>query len=69
MLSNRYKIYEAKTDRDCQSWVQTDMGNAGAVANGLKEAPTTVMESVNGMIEKVRFPTRFMIVRTKANFL
>jgi norsolorinic acid ketoreductase len=39
-----------------KSWVQTDMGNAGAVANGLKEAPTTVMESVTGMVDKVSLP-------------
>jgi hypothetical protein len=30
------------------------MGNAGAVANGLKEAPTTIKESVDGIVSKVR---------------
>jgi hypothetical protein len=34
-------------------WVQTDMGNAGAVANGLSEAPVTVKESVDGMVSKL----------------
>lgn len=38
------------------SWVQTDMGNAGAVAHGLEEAPTTVVDSINGMVEKVSLP-------------
>jgi len=39
-------------------WVQTDMGNAGAVANGLKEAPTTVKESVDGIVSKIDNATR-----------
>jgi len=39
-------------------WVQTDMGNAGAVANGLKEAPTTVKDSVDGIVAKIDNATR-----------
>jgi norsolorinic acid ketoreductase len=34
-------------------WVQTDMGNDGAVANGLEEAPVTLKDSIDGMISKV----------------
>jgi norsolorinic acid ketoreductase len=39
-------------------WVQTDMGNSGAVANGLTEAPTTIQESVDGIIDKIDNATR-----------
>jgi len=39
-------------------WVQTDMGNAGAVANGLKEAPTTIQDCVDGMVSKIDTATR-----------
>lgn len=35
-------------------WVRTDMGNEGAVMNGLVEAPVGVEESVRGMLDKVR---------------
>ncbi|KAJ6513652.1 NAD(P)-binding protein [Mycena vitilis] len=31
-------------------WVQTEMGNAGATANGMKEAPVTIDGSVNGIL-------------------
>lgn len=34
-------------------WVQTEMGNDGAVANGLEEAPVTLKDSVDGLVEKV----------------
>lgn len=40
------------------SWVQTDMGNAGAHANGLSEAPTTIQESVDGILDKIDHATR-----------
>lgn len=33
------------------SWVQTDMGNSGAQAFGLEQAPDSVDESCDGMIE------------------
>ncbi|KAG8629745.1 hypothetical protein KVT40_001364 [Elsinoe batatas] len=39
-------------------WVQTDMGNAGAKASGMVEAPTTVEESVSGILKKVEGATR-----------
>jgi len=39
-------------------WVQTDMGNAGAVANGLNEAPTTIKDCVDGMVDKIDNATR-----------
>lgn len=39
-------------------WVQTDMGNAGAVANGLQEAPTSLEDSIKGLVEKVTHATR-----------
>jgi len=39
-------------------WVQTDMGNAGALANGLTEAPVTLKESIDGMISKIDNATR-----------
>lgn len=35
------------------SWVQTEMGNAGAVSAGLPEAPVTVADSVGGIIAVV----------------
>jgi hypothetical protein len=35
------------------SWVQTDMGNAGAKAFGLEEAPLSVDESVHGIVHVV----------------
>lgn len=35
------------------SWVQTDMGNAGARANGMDEAPLTLDASVKGMLDRV----------------
>ncbi len=35
------------------SWVQTDMGNAGARAFGLKEAPLSIDESINGIVQVV----------------
>jgi norsolorinic acid ketoreductase len=34
------------------------MGNAGAVANGLAEAPTTLETSVDGMVDKIDNATR-----------
>ncbi|KAJ7644539.1 hypothetical protein FB45DRAFT_975958 [Roridomyces roridus] len=34
-------------------WVQTDMGNQGALANGLAEAPETLEDSVNGILARV----------------
>ena len=34
-------------------WVQTEMGNAGAVVAGLKEAPVTVEQSVTGIVRLV----------------
>ncbi|KAJ7644551.1 NAD(P)-binding protein [Roridomyces roridus] len=34
-------------------WVQTDMGNHGALANGMPEAPETVEDSVNGILARV----------------
>ena len=36
-------------------WVQTDMGQGGADQVGIKEAPTTLEESVNGMVKVVSF--------------
>jgi len=39
-------------------WVQTDMGNEGARHSGLKEAPTTIQESVDGMVDKIDNATR-----------
>ncbi|KAI9733533.1 MAG: hypothetical protein M1834_003133 [Cirrosporium novae-zelandiae] len=34
-------------------WIQTDMGNARAVEQGLKEAPVTLKESVEGIFEEI----------------
>jgi len=39
-------------------WVQTDMGNAGALAHGMKEAPTPIVESVDGIVDKIDNSTR-----------
>lgn len=36
------------------SWVQTDMGNTGAQAVGMPEAPVTLEQSVSGMLDKAR---------------
>lgn len=36
------------------SWVQTDMGNAGAVAFGLQKAEIAVEESLSGLVKVVR---------------
>lgn len=35
-------------------WVQTDMGNRGAQAVGMEQAPVTLQQSVEGMLDKVR---------------
>lgn len=35
------------------SWVQTDMGTAGAKANGMEDAPVTLQDSVRGILEQV----------------
>jgi hypothetical protein len=35
------------------SWVQTDMGNAGARAFGLEEAPLSIDESIHGIVHVV----------------
>ncbi|KAJ7621344.1 hypothetical protein FB45DRAFT_980841 [Roridomyces roridus] len=39
-------------------WVQTDMGNSGATANGLPEAPVTVQDSVSGILSRVDGATK-----------
>lgn len=47
------------------SFVQTDMGNAGAVAFGMEKAHTTVEESVNGILLQIDEATR---VNTSGRF-
>jgi len=42
----------------CPGWVQTDMGNAGAATIGLKEAPLTLKDSVDGITKLVDEATR-----------
>lgn len=39
-------------------WVQTDMGNAGALASGMEQAPLTLQESVDGILSRVDKATR-----------
>lgn len=39
-------------------WVQTDMGNAGAKANGMEEAPVKVEDSASGILNTVDGATR-----------
>ncbi|KAK4706003.1 hypothetical protein P7C70_g200, partial [Phenoliferia sp. Uapishka_3] len=39
-------------------WVVTDMGNAGAVANGMTEAPVKLEESVEGLLSNIVGATR-----------
>lgn len=39
-------------------WVQTDMGNMGAKAMGLEQAPQTMRESVDGVLDKLDNATR-----------
>ncbi|KAM0754912.1 NAD(P)-binding protein [Meredithblackwellia eburnea MCA 4105] len=39
-------------------WVQTDMGNQGAAANGMPAAPVTVQDSVDGILAIVDGATR-----------
>ncbi|MCJ1431852.1 hypothetical protein MMC27_001207 [Xylographa pallens] len=34
-------------------WVQTDMGNAGALANGLTEAPVSLKDCIEGMTTQI----------------
>jgi hypothetical protein len=36
-------------------WVQSDLGNSRAVAQGLKEAPVKLEESVHGILSEVSF--------------
>lgn len=40
-------------DDNLHSWVQTDMGTAGAHASGMPEAPVTLKDSVDGILNKV----------------
>jgi len=47
-------------------WVQTDMGNKGAHANGLAEAPTTIQVSVDGIVAQIDAATREY---TSGNFI
>ena len=42
----------------CDSWVQTDLGNYGAVALGFMEAEITTEESVSGMGKVIDNATR-----------
>lgn len=37
------------------SWVQTEMGNAGAKSLGMEQAPLTLDESIRGLLDKVSF--------------
>jgi norsolorinic acid ketoreductase len=39
-------------------WVATDMGNSGAVANGLPQAPVSVADSVAGVLSRVDAATK-----------
>ncbi|KAJ7776784.1 hypothetical protein DFH07DRAFT_978881 [Mycena maculata] len=39
-------------------WVTTDMGNVGAVANGLPSAPVTVEDSVAGILSRIDRATK-----------
>ncbi|KAJ7369125.1 hypothetical protein DFH08DRAFT_909609 [Mycena albidolilacea] len=39
-------------------WVATDMGNSGAVANGLPQAPVSVEDSVAGILSRVDAATK-----------
>jgi norsolorinic acid ketoreductase len=39
-------------------WVATDMGNMGAVANGLPAAPVTVEDSVAGILSRIDGATK-----------
>ncbi|KAJ7818969.1 hypothetical protein B0H14DRAFT_3111435 [Mycena olivaceomarginata] len=39
-------------------WVATDMGNSGAVANGLPQAPVSVEDSVAGVLSRVDAATK-----------
>ncbi|KAK4700118.1 hypothetical protein P7C70_g6133, partial [Phenoliferia sp. Uapishka_3] len=40
------------------AWVQTDMGNTGAVANGMQEAPVKLEDSVKGILANIVGATR-----------
>ncbi|KAJ6490026.1 hypothetical protein C8R45DRAFT_826601, partial [Mycena sanguinolenta] len=39
-------------------WVATEMGNMGAVANGLPQAPVTVEDSVVGILTRIDGATK-----------
>ncbi|KAK9236450.1 putative aflatoxin biosynthesis ketoreductase nor-1 protein [Lipomyces kononenkoae] len=40
------------------SWVQTDMGTAGAKANGMEDAPVSLKDSVSGILRQVDNSTK-----------
>jgi len=39
-------------------WVKTDMGNAGATAHGMTEAPTEIQDSIDGLVSTIDKATR-----------
>ncbi|KAJ7643839.1 aflatoxin biosynthesis ketoreductase-like protein nor-1 [Roridomyces roridus] len=47
-------------------WVQTDLGNAGAVANGMPQAPNTVERCITGILNRVDNATK---EKTSGKFL
>jgi norsolorinic acid ketoreductase len=61
-----FPVYFLNGKADKPSWVQTDMGNKGAHANGLAEAPTTIETSVDGIVSGIDAATR---EHTSGNFI
>jgi norsolorinic acid ketoreductase len=45
--------FDYRADRWIRRWVQTDMGNSGAILIGMKEAETPLEESVEGLVAVV----------------
>ncbi|KAK4705989.1 hypothetical protein P7C70_g197, partial [Phenoliferia sp. Uapishka_3] len=49
-------------------WVSTDMGNVGAIANGMPQAPVTVEDSVKGLLSNIVGATRERVGGKHMNF-
>lgn len=46
------EVQASSLTRRC-SWVQTDMGNAGAKGIGMEAAPTTLEDSTTGLVKVI----------------
>lgn len=53
---SRIEVLSSRLLTFLRRWVQTDMGNAGAIQNGFEKADTPIDISVAGLVDKVRDP-------------